>query len=240
MISFWNADPEEASEGAILLHGIYPHSEVTFQRRNGTVLASGSNLRIDVDGVSRIGLRVAIPRELVPGSIESFGRGPLEGEEKQQIVVAQMDSWEVVYFSYCSKPEFFQRGDRLALGLIDDEILVGKNQTQKRKFVFNDPAILVRLPPDNRRWKPYYYPVLLLVLGSFLLGCVLMAGTGMAWHNHAWDSRSIWLASILVSFILFFLGPIAMLVREIRRDGARNALERREQIARLSSIAESF
>lgn len=91
MISFWNADPEEASEGAILLHGIYPHSEVTFQRRNGTVLASGSNLRIDVDGVSRIGLRVAIPRELVPGSIESFGRGPLEGKEKQHIVVAQMD-----------------------------------------------------------------------------------------------------------------------------------------------------
>jgi hypothetical protein len=238
MISFWSPDPDEIQEESILC-GKHSRGHAIFRRYNGSVIASGCNLRIDDVGIDQIGERVAVPREILPNTGDSLEQVHLQSIEDCYVAVVQLDSREMVFFLYRSKEELFQRGDRLALGLIDDEILVGKNQTHHRKFVFNDPALLVCLLPDNRRWKPYYNPVLLLILGSFLIGCVLMA-PAVGHQFNSWEFRSGWIACTILSFIVFFLGPIAMLVRGIRKDNATAALERRELIERLKSVVEEF
>jgi hypothetical protein len=95
----------------------------------------------------------------------------------------------------------------------------------------------VRLPIDDRRWKPYYTSILLLVSGFFLFGLVLLVPGGMV---NAWSFRSLWIAILVISFLLFILGPIAMLVWQIKSDLSQVAQERREQIAQMGSIIERF
>jgi hypothetical protein len=57
---------------------------------------------------------------------------------------------------------------------------------------------------------------------------------------NAWSFRSLWIAILVISFLLFILGPIAMLVCQIKSDLSQVAQERREQIAQMGSIIERF
>ena len=237
MISFWTADPDELPEESIILRGNHLQCEFAFYIRNGTVIATGLDLMIDVDGIDPIGKRLAIPREQIPSGAKSPHPFFRLWKAKRHIVVTQLDNWRMFFCSYLSHEGIFQRGDRLALGLIDDEILVARNCTSERRFVFNDPAFFVRLPIDDRRWKPYYTSILLLVSGFFLFGLVLLVPGGMV---NAWSFRSLWIAILVISFLLFILGPIAMLVCQIKSDLSQVAQERREQIAQMGSIIERF
>jgi hypothetical protein len=233
MISFWNADPDELPEESIILRDKQRKSEVTFSSRNGTAIATGLDLRIDVFGIDPIGKRLAIPREQIPGHGNSSRSFFWFWKAKRHIVVTQLDSWQLFFFSYLSCEEIFQRGDRIALGLIDDEILVAKNYTSERTFVFNDPAFLKRLPTDDRRWKPYHSSILLLVLGFFLFGLVLLVPAGM---NDALRFRSLWIAILVASFFLFILWPMVRMVWQIKKDLSHGS----EQIAKMKLIIQRF